>query len=112
MVPKPPSGITGVEAAQKQPAPHVSTRYANRAHMYPTPERQPILHHSSENTTTTTVEWQEIADDPDISKYTSSCTTAKGATSTTLLVSITNNYTNLQQVERTINNQAVSFPGR
>ena len=69
-----------------------------------------IIHQKT--TTTTTVGCQEIEVDSDMSNYTSSCTTAKGATSTTLLVSITNNYSNLQQLERLIDNLAVSFAGR
>ena len=112
MVPKPPSGITGCRSSMKATSPHVSTRYDNQARTYPSPERQPILHHSSENCYHHHIRWQEIADDPEMSKYTSSCTTAKEATSTALLVSITNNYTNLQRVERPINNLAVSFAGR
>ena len=78
--------------------------------LYQSDNQFSIIHQKT--TTTTTVGWREIKADPDMSKYTSSCTTAKGATSTTLLVSITNNYTNLQQLERPIDDLAVSFAGR
>ena len=61
--------------------------------------------------TATTVGLRDIEVDTDVSNYTSSCTRAKGATSTTLLIRITNNHTNLQQIERPIDDLAISFAG-
>ena len=69
-----------------------------------------IIHQKT--TTTTTVGWRDIEEDPDIFNYISSCTTGKGATATTLLVSITNNYPHLQRLEKPIDDLAVSFAGR
>ena len=68
-----------------------------------------IIHQNK--TTITTAGLREIDEDPDVSNYTSSCTTAKGATSTTLLVQITNNYDNFQQIDRPIDDLAYSFAG-
>ena len=41
--------LQGVEATWQQPAPHDSKQNPNRTCTYPSPERQPILHHSLEN---------------------------------------------------------------
>ena len=62
--------------------------------------------------TATTVRLRDIKVDTDVSNYTSSCTTAKGATSTTLPIRITNNHNNLQQMEQPIDDLAMSFAGK